>query len=53
MLQHFIIRLVDLNKDVRKKGRIVKPADVDKTIAMMSALNKKKGKKKKTGRATS
>ena len=53
VLQRFIIRLADLNKDVRKKGRIVKPADVDKTIAMMSALNKKKGKKKKTGRRTS
>jgi len=38
-----------LNQDVRKKGRIVKAADVDEAVAMMSALNKKKKKKKNRG----
>jgi len=50
VLQRFIIRLADLNQDVRKKGRIVKAADVDEAVAMMSALNKKKKKKKKKNR---
>jgi len=49
VLQRFIIRLADLNQDVRKKGRIVKAADVDEAVAMMSALNKKKKKKKNRG----
>ena len=46
-VQRFVIELADLNKDSRKKGKIVKAADAGGVTAMMAALNKKKGKKKK------
>jgi len=41
VLQRFIVRLADLNQELSKKGRIVKPADAEQTAAMMSALDRK------------
>ena len=43
-VHRFVVELADLNKAARKKGRIVKPADVKGTTAMMAAMGKKKEK---------
>ena len=45
MISQFAVELADLNKDARKKGKIVKAADIGGATAMMSALGKKKKKK--------
>ena len=44
-VHRLLIELADLNKDARKKGKVVKAVDTSGATAMMAAMNKKKKKK--------